>query len=214
MKKPLSSCAVDIRITERLITMSQDMGGVFSDSNLHNLIGSHHPLTNNRVISKLIRAKILMRWQRGMYTTQKFDLWLLATRLSKKSYVSMDSALALHGMIGTLSDHQVSVVSPSRSRVLLKANYRISIHSIRPGLFFGFTTNNRGVAIATAEKAFLDMLYYHNRGHRFIVDPLTEVNIGMLNIKRLEGHLKHYRNPKFVRFVNGVLDDNRQRQQT
>jgi len=119
----------------------------------------------------------------------------------------MESVLAKNGLIGTVSDSQVSVVSVARNRILEKNGKRIQIYSIHKDLFFGFTTNKKGIPIADNEKAFLDLLYYYNRGHKFMVDPLSEIQVNRLDRKKIKKYLTKYKNPKFIQFVTGVLHE-------
>ncbi|MHC4873169.1 MAG: hypothetical protein ACYTFY_15105, partial [Planctomycetota bacterium] len=58
-----------------------------------------------------------------------------------------------------------------------------------------------GVKKAQPEKAFLDCLYYYQSGKKYFFNIFEDINISLLNEKRLFSFLKKYKNPKFRRFV-------------
>ncbi len=200
MKKLIS----DIQITESIRKFSPQMGGVFSTADLHNLIGTGSKLTNQRAIARIEDSGLLTRCQRGFYVTRDFNLWLLAARIEKNGYVSMDSVLSANGLIGTVTTNRVSVVTSRPAKSLKTGNKRIDFYQINNALYFGFTLK-KGVPTADNEKAFLDLLYYHLRGYRFAIDPKTEINTSLLDRKKIEVYIKKYKNPKFVAFVRGII---------
>jgi hypothetical protein len=59
--------------------------------------------------------------------------------------------------------------------------------------------------MADPEKAFIDLLYFYVKGARYLIDPMSDVIVDKLNKKRLFAYLKRYKNPKFVKFVKGLL---------
>ena len=63
-----------------------------------------------------------------------------------------------------------------------------------------------GVRRANAEKAYLDTLYFYQKGHRFSFDVFGDIDIRGLDRRRMSTYLKHYHNPKFVRFVENCLN--------
>jgi predicted transcriptional regulator of viral defense system len=199
MKKLVS----DILVAETIRKFSPQMQGVFSTADLHNLIGTGSKLTNQRVITRLGKSGILTRCQRGFFVTEPFNLWLLASRIQKNSYVSMDSVLSTNGLVGVVANQNVSAITFGRAQSLKIKNKRIDYYQASRELFFGFAVK-KGIAIADNEKAFLDLLYYHLRGYRFAFDPRSEIDLDQLDKNRLNHYLKKYRNPKFVSFAKGV----------
>jgi hypothetical protein len=69
---------------------------------------------------------------------------------------------------------------------------------------FGYTATD-GVQFADAEKAVLDVLYFHLRGRRYPFDIYSDIDFEKLDQGRLRSHLERYRNPKFVAFVRALL---------
>ncbi len=198
----------NLLIPEKLLKMKAQMGGVFSTADLFHVIAAPSRLTNMRKIKKMVEAGILTHCCREYYVTSDFDLWTLATRLVPKGYISLDSILAKRQLVGTGSDSHVSVVAVhSPHKVLTVQGKTLTVYSIAQNLFFGFASTPACTVEADTEKAFLDLLYYYNRGHRFTFDPLVEVRLNKLNFKKLRLYLKKYQNPKFVKFVQGVIHE-------
>lgn len=192
-------------VMDRIARLAPSMRGVFSSADLSNLIETGSDLKNSRTFRRLVREGVLFRIQRGIYTTKSPDLWLLATRVNEACYISMDSVLARNGLIGTVPEHSISAVQTSRNRVLRTPTGNINFYSMARNLMFGYHRLNNGVAMADSEKAFIDLLYYYTKGARFVVDPLTEVDLEKLDRATVKRYLRAYRNPKFVRFVLGML---------
>lgn len=180
--------------------------GVFRLSDLVNLLIEKSRLSAIRTINRLTQAGVLIKVQRAIYVTPQFDPWLLSQVIAPKSYVSMDSVLANKGLIGTVPAHSLSVVDLRRGRTIAIPNGTIRFFSIQPALRFGFDYE-KAVATANSEKAFLDLLYFYTKGHRFVIDPRTEVDVSKLDRMRLKKYLKRYNNPKFIQFVKGVCDE-------
>jgi predicted transcriptional regulator of viral defense system len=195
---------------QRVTQFTGAQQGVFRISDLANLLpSSFSRLALMRTIDKLVEAGTLARVQRGIYVTPQFNSWVLAQNMAPKSYVSMDTVLAKNGLIGTVPTRSLSIVDTRRGRTITTPQGIIRSFAIQPSLRFGYQYNKYGVAVADSEKAFLDLLYFYTKGHRFVIDPRNEVDISKLNRKTLTTYLKRYKNPKFVQFVKGLLNEKR-----
>jgi len=194
-------------ILQNIQKLAPGQRGVFTFSDLWNLIGLFSSDRTAKVVSRLVREKVLFKIRRNIYTTDKPDLWLLAVQLKENSYVSLDSVLARNGLIGTLPERSVSLVYPGPPETVKTPFGRLRFFKIKKDLLFGIEPNTAAVPVADNEKAYLDLLYYYNKGARFVIDPLQEVDIGKLNLKKLRNYLRRYRNPKFVAFVEGMIHE-------
>ncbi len=204
MKK---SCDI-IDISNKINQIAQSMGGVLSYADLSNIIASGSSVQNSRIIARLVKGGVLTKVQRGYYIAQEFDLWLLASRLEPNSYISMDTLLAKETIITTIPQRVVSAVCLNkRKRRIQTPKGDIVYHSLNDDLFFGTVVLKNGVKVATPEKAYLDLLYYYQKGTRYAIDPLSEVNLSKLNKTLLLKYLKKYKNPKFISFVKGLLNE-------
>lgn len=74
------------------------------------------------------------------------------------AYVSLQSALYLHGMISQVPTVTYAV-SLARTRRFATPVGTVSVHHVQPSFFFGFEDAGRGGRLATPEKALVDFLY-------------------------------------------------------
>ena len=74
------------------------------------------------------------------------------------AYVSLQSALYLHGMISQVPAVTYAV-SLARTRRFTTPLGTVSIHHVQPSFFFGFEDSGHGGRLATPEKALVDFLY-------------------------------------------------------
>lgn len=201
MKKTLSTS----EIIQKIQSLAPEMGGVFSFSDLYNIIGLFSSDRTAKVIFRLVRENLLIKVRRGIYATHGPDLWVVASRLKANACISMDSVLAKNGFIGTLPAKSVSLIYPGNTQTMVTPVGRFRFFKIKRELLFAAQKLTNGMIASDSEKAFLDMLYYHLKGAKFVVDPRTDVDLWKLDIKKIKRYLKSYRNPKFIKFVKGVL---------
>lgn len=195
------------RLIQKITRFSSDLGGVFTFSDLWNLIGLHSSDRTAKVVNRLVRDGVFSKVRRGIYVTNDSNLWVLACRLKQNAYISLDSILARNGLIGTVSAKSVSAIYPGNSQTIQTAAGRIRYFKIKRGMIFGVLKEPNGVITADNEKAYLDLLYYYVKGARFVVDPLHDVDLWKLDPKKLRRYLRSYKNPKFRKFVEGVIRD-------
>jgi predicted transcriptional regulator of viral defense system len=114
------------------------------------------------LLARLARAGHLVRLRRGVWAfpdrIERFSLPEYVTA-PFPSYVSVQSALYHHGMIGQIPAvvYAASLARTCRRETPLGV---VSVHHVAPGFFFGFEPTGRsGFKMATPEKALLDVLY-------------------------------------------------------
>ena len=108
-------------------------------------------------------------------------------------------------LIGTSPDRRVVATKVGRTRRYAARGFEIEHVGISAGLSFGCKPTD-GVRYADAEKAVLDVLYFHLRGRRYAFDIYSDINLLKLDSGRMHEYLKRYRNPKFVAFAQRVLE--------
>lgn len=113
------------------------------------------------LLARLRAAGHVLALRRGVWTLPgRLDPLALPAYLTFPfpSYVSLQSALYLHGMIS-----QVPVVtyavSLARTRRYTTPLGTVSVHHVAPPFFFGFTATPGGGQLATPEKALVDFFY-------------------------------------------------------
>lgn len=112
-------------------------------------------------LRRLAAAGLLKRIRRGLWVLDPaLDPLLLPEYLTAPfpSYVSLQSALFLHEMIGQIPA-VIYIVSLAQTRRVRTSLGTFSLHRVTPRFFGGYDTAASGVHLATPEKALLDVLY-------------------------------------------------------
>jgi predicted transcriptional regulator of viral defense system len=118
-------------------------------------------------LSRWVASGRLIRIHKGWYTLRepfrrvRLDLNVVASTINRASYVSLQSALAHHGVI---PEHvaETTCVTTGRPRVIDSPVGRIAYRHVKREAFFGYTQEASGLQeayIATVEKALLDLIY-------------------------------------------------------
>lgn len=123
------------------------------------------------------------------------DLYFLANRLQKPSYISLETALRYYNWIPESVFSVISVTTAKPAKWNTPLGYFV-YHSVQPRLFFGYqTVENQNIAfnIADPEKTLLDFLYFNSRlievpdfeAFRFNREEIVE----QLNLTKLDNYL-------------------------
>jgi predicted transcriptional regulator of viral defense system len=114
------------------------------------------------VLARLENSSQVLRLRRGVWAIKdRIDPLALPEYLTAPfpAYVSLHSALYLHGMISQIPAVTYAV-SLARTRRYATPLGTVSIHHVQPSFFFGFEAAGRaGGRLATPEKALVDFLY-------------------------------------------------------
>ena len=188
-----------------LISLDSHQAGVYSKADLQTALGEPHPAAFVRRINSLIKHGVLRRFSRGWYVRDQFDLATLSQRMAPDSYISFGTVLAGSLIVGPKPERMIVAVKTGRPRRYSCEGYIIEHLSATEHLMFGFS-NTAGINLADNEKAVLDTLYYYLRGRKYPFDIYSDLAIGKLNKDKLRSYLVRYLNPKFVAFVEGVLE--------
>ncbi len=119
------------------------------------------PANASKALARLAAAGHLVRLRRGTWAfPDRIDPLALPEYVTSPfpSYVSLQSALYLHGMISQVPAVTYAV-SLARTRRVTTPLGVISIHHVDPSFFFGFNIVGDGGRLATPEKALIDFLY-------------------------------------------------------
>ena len=184
--------------------LTQDLLGVFTDVDLQMIFPEKFVNSFYYKIRNLEKLGILKRFTRGFYVAQDFNLKCLSQKICDDSYISFETVLAEQGLIGTYNSNRIRAVKMGRNRKYNYNKYSIEHVSLTKNLFKHFEIVN-GIKQATVEKAYLDCLYFYMKGMTFSFDVLSDVDISLLNEKKLKKILTDYKNPQFVRFVENIL---------
>jgi predicted transcriptional regulator of viral defense system len=113
------------------------------------------------ILKRLAAAGQLIRLRRGVWARAgHVDPLALPEYLTAPfpAYVSLQSALYLHGMVSQVPAVTYAV-SLARTRRFETPMGVVSIHHVQPSFFFGFEDAGNGGRLATPEKALVDFLY-------------------------------------------------------
>lgn len=189
--------------------------GVFSIGDLQNLFGARSAAETQQRLRPFLEEKILNRFCRGFYVASEFDMQLLSQRLCPSSAISLGSILAENLVIGSIPQKAVYAVKLGKGRVYKSAMGQV-VHlgfanaTAAKDMWFGYSIGKFGIRKADKEKAFLDVLYFYQLGHKFSFNIYSDIQVDRLDQKKTKKYLTHYRNPRFVAFVGGVLSGKHQ----
>jgi predicted transcriptional regulator of viral defense system len=196
---------------DELLTLVGDEP-VFSSS-LLDVVG----VSASQVRLQLVRwvnAGKLIQLRRGLYA---FDRpyrkiephpFLIANRMRKASYVSLQSALAYYGVI---PEHVpvVTSVTAGRPERLQNGLGAFEFRHVRKSLFAGYrtvvVTPGQSAFLATAEKALLDLIYLSpGADDEAFIDGLRLQNLAALSREALAHAARLFDGPKIERAVAAI----------
>ncbi|MBN1946990.1 MAG: hypothetical protein JW797_15050 [Bradymonadales bacterium] len=160
-------------------------------------------------LSRWTRSGRLVQLRRGLYLLgepyRKVEPhpFLLANNLVKGSYVSLQSALAHHGLI---PEHVpvVTSVTTGRPQSIETPLGRFEFRHVHRQLFTGYTTAEvapgQEAFVASPEKALLDLVYLTPQGeHLDFLRELRLQNLQLLNGQRLASVAARFGKAKMLR---------------
>ena len=109
-----------------------------------------------------------------------------AAQLYLPNYLSFESALSKYGILN-LIPYTITFATTRKTRRYTIQKREVEFRQIAPELFFGFEMKN-GMYIASAEKAFLDEIYFVTRGKATL--DFDEVDFRKLPTKTLKEYAK------------------------
>ena len=179
------------------------------------LAGAVDPRHVRRQLSRWVRAGRLYQLRRGLYALappyQKVrpHPFLIANRMSRGSYVSLQSALAHYGLIPEYVPLVTSVTTARPGRWETRLGV-FTFRHLRPALFFGYHRLDLGSGqtafVATPEKALLDLVYLTPGGDA--PDYLRELrlqNLERLDLTALRQMAGRFDRPKTARAAEQVI---------
>jgi len=131
---------------------------LFSVSDLKLLVDE--PLPSLAVqLTRLVHARVITRVARGWYANPFYppSAEEVAMVLRVPSYLSLEYALAKQHVLSQRV-YTLTLVTPRSPYMFQSSVGNIEYHQIKKSLFWGYSTE-KGILIATPEKAFLDLVY-------------------------------------------------------
>ena len=196
---------------EELLTITA--GQPFFETGLL-LTGSVNPDDIRRQLSRWVRSGRLVQLRRGLYAlAAPYQLgtihpFLVANALLPGSYISLQSALAYHGLIPehVVRTQSVSVRRPVEWQTPLGD---FSFQHIASHLFFGYQQVNladrRQAFVASPEKALLDLVHLTPGGDApAYLAELRLQNLEKINLERLKKLAERSGKPKWRRAAGTI----------
>jgi len=198
---------------ERLLEIVGDEP-IFETSLL--LAGDVDPANARRQLSRWTNAGRLYQLRRGLYALAppfqkvKPHPFLIANRMVRASYVSLQAALAYYGLIPEYVPVVTSVTTarPGRWETPLGV---YEFHHVKTGFLSGYRLTDldgsQKAFVATPEKALLDLIYLQPGGDS--PDYLRELrlqNLDRLDVEELRRQAERTGNPKLRRAVGFVVE--------
>ncbi len=132
------------------------------------LAGSANPVDIGRQLSRWVKSGKLLQLRRGLYSLAEPHRkspphpFLVANRLKRASYVSLQSALGYYSLIPEYVP-AITSITTGRPEALSTPLGSYVFNHIKRGLFFGYRLvdleTGQSAFIARPEKALLDLLY-------------------------------------------------------
>ena len=177
---------------------------VFFDYQVEKLFTDEPKLQINTQLSRMVKRGDLVRLKRGvfMFPDVEVDELVLANLLYDPSYVSLESALNIVGVIPDITANVTSVTLVTSKTVnTVKGMFLYS--KIDKELFFGFekifdANSKMYYNLALPEKALLDLIYIRR------LKSLDEYRIDMSGIKKT---LLNKFSKKFPNWVRKAIDE-------
>jgi predicted transcriptional regulator of viral defense system len=154
-------------------------------------------------LSRAVKAGEITKLVKGLYAADP-DLvpWEnLAVNIYSPSYISFESALNYHNILSQQAIG-LTLATDKRAKELNIHNQIIVYRHLKPDLFWGYK-KVRNFLLAEPEKAFLDLAYLSLNGYgRF---DLEEMNLKLLDGKKLKNYLKKFKSAKLNKLVAPIL---------
>ena len=176
---------------------------IYSFGELHRLTG----LSITALRRSLVRtgqAHLLANIGKGLYANQLNppSLEEVSGVLYPPSYISLESALFMHGIIEQ-APYVLTCATLNKTKLFRTGFGEISYSHLKPDLFFDYKVQDR-IFLAEPEKAALDFIYLQLQNG--VKPSLDEWNLEHVNRKRLKERTAKY--PKTVRrllYESGIL---------
>jgi predicted transcriptional regulator of viral defense system len=182
---------------------------VFSSS-LFDVVGASAGQARLQIV-RWVNAGKLIQVRRGLYALNRLfrkiepHPFLIANRIRKASYVSLQSALAHYGMI---PEHVpvVTSVTTGRPEELQTGLGAFGFRHVRKSLFAGFQSvivaPGQSAFLATPDKALLDLIYLSPGGDdAAFIDELRLQDAAVLSREALARAARLFDSPKIDRAV-------------
>lgn len=179
------------------------------------LAGDVSPAGIHLQLSRWARAGKIIQVRRGVYVLadpyRKVSAhpFLLANKIKKGSYVSLQSALAYHGLIPEYVP-VITSVTTGRPETVTSVAGTFTFKHVRKSLFTGYrrieVAPRQFAMVATPEKGLLDLVYLTPRGdRREYLSELRLQHLDQLDMETLRKAAQETGSAKLMRAVKRIV---------
>jgi len=183
-----------------LLTLYRDSRTVYRLKDIALLTGSTNFESLNNKLNYYVRKRKILNPRRGIYAKPGYDPEELACRIYSPSYISLEYVLQKTGVIFQY-DPGITLVS-YLSRSIFVDDLSLRFRKIKGEILVnpaGMIQQENHVCIASAERAFLDLMY---------LDPGYYIdNPDALNKKAIKRLLAIYDNISLTLRINEMIDN-------
>jgi len=187
---------------------------IFSSSIL--LAGNVSVNDIRKQLTRWVSGGKLIQLRRGIYAVafpykdMQPHPFIIANKIKKASYVSLQSALEYYGMIPEYVPVITSVTTGRAEEITTKIG-RFQFRHIKKDLFWGYKeteiTSDTKVFIACPEKSLLDLLYLTPQSDNIdYIDELRLQNMGKINPEVLKDFAQRFGTSKINRAAKMIID--------
>lgn len=160
--------------TDLIFKLYQNERTVFSFREIAMIAGESNMDKLKQRINYYVRTKKLANPRRGVYTKENYSSEELACKIFTPAYISLEYVLQKAGVVFQYNP-TITTVSYV-SRMLEVDHHHLQYRKLKNSLLFnsaGITMNDKGISMATPERAFLDKIYLDKD---FYVDLVKGLN--------------------------------------
>lgn len=157
-----------ITTTKAIASLKSARGQFFTNTTLGSVLGHTNQNSLYKAIQRLEKAQIITRLDFGKYyfgSELPMD-FSVANFLVQPSYISLETALNLYGILSQFPFNTTSVTT-SKSKTIKNSDREFEFVHISKDLYWGFVKSN-DYLIATPEKAIIDSFYLASKGLRSV----------------------------------------------
>lgn len=158
-----------------ILTIYKDTRTVFRLNDIAMLAGESNFQSLNKKLNYYVRTGKLQNPRKGIYAKPGYQYEELACSICIPSYISLEYVLQKAGIIFQY-DSRITVVS-YLSRIIEVENQVYIFRKIKASMLIetmGIIRQNNHINIATAERAFLDLLYLNKNYYFDNLNPLNK----------------------------------------
>lgn len=162
----------------------------------------------SKLLDRLCQTQLIKKLIRGVWSLPRVDPLLIPEFLTMPypSYVSLQTALFIHGVISQIPE-KIYTVTLDRTKQIKTPLATFSFHRIDARFFFGFELKgSQQIKIATKEKALLDILYLTSAKSKLFT-YLPELDLNGFNKTQLKKCLKKIQDKKRQTLVKNRLEE-------